>query len=113
MFAESIQADKVKTELRGLESNQHIESILNFLEKYIPTFTKEFNQKENESFEFWCEQINSWIDELIDVQENQLWNKFDKIIKEYEKMEIAKYKSKNKRSDGSSIILIHFWIKKN
>ena len=45
MFSEFIEADKDKCELEGLESNQHIEPILIFLEKYIFTFTKEFKQK--------------------------------------------------------------------
>lgn len=218
MFAESTQADKVKAELQGLNSDQHIESILIFLEKYIPTFTKEFKQKENESepkinqkmslhlheslrnekiypyhfsnehvnessnrkediyiniksngealtvfvieckrlpaysskseqeyvqgdgggierfkklhhgekypiaamigyiekdtFSFWFNKVNFWIEELTKQPKNTLWNKKDKLKKEYEQENIAKYKSENLRTNGTKILLFHFWILK-
>jgi hypothetical protein len=67
---------------------------------------------EKENFSYWYKQVNFWIEELTKQSENILWNKKDKLQKEYERQEVARYKSKNSRIDGSKIRLIHFWIMK-
>jgi hypothetical protein len=67
---------------------------------------------EKEKFSYWFKQVNLWIEELAKQPENIFWNKKDKLQKEYKHEKVAKYKSENSRTNGTKILLIHFWILK-
>jgi hypothetical protein len=69
---------------------------------------------QKESFDYWYEQINIWIDELITI--NTSWQKDDKLKLEKgypQKETISKYKSKNLRIKSKPITLFHLWVKMN
>lgn len=218
MFAESNEENAKQAEVNGLESNQHIEAILIFLERYIPTFINKngllVNENENsmnsqlsfhlndcrlidnnlfpysfspevpnskediqaalkssitnryetvfvieckrlptpppedrekeyvagkgagiqrfktlrhgknfsiaamiayiekENFSYWFTQINSWIEELSN-QEKTIWSHKERLQKEYERADFAKYISSHSRTNRPPIKLVHFWILKS
>lgn len=62
-------------------------------------------------FNYWHHTINSWIDALIAgaITTTAKWTERDKLLEEYKKSAIAKFKSENVRKTGS-IILIHLWV---
>lgn len=68
---------------------------------------------QKESFDYWYEQINIWIDELITI--NTSWQKDDKLKLEkgYPQKVISKYKSINLRIKSKPITLFHLWVKMN
>lgn len=70
MFAESKEEKAKKAEVNGLESNQHIEAILIFLEKYIPTFTNEIDLLENENENSMNSQLSSHLNDCRIIYNN-------------------------------------------
>lgn len=63
-------------------------------------------------FSYWHNQINSWIDDLIQKQIKSPvnWIQNDKLRQEYSKSVTAKYTSVNSRQNDS-VTLFHLWIK--
>lgn len=61
---------------------------------------------EENTYSHWHSMINSWIDELSQ-ESDSIWTVEDKLKIEYQKQNIAKYKS-----DHTNITLIHFWLRK-
>jgi hypothetical protein len=64
---------------------------------------------EEGSFQSWYNNINSWIDELIE-QDPSFWNVSDKLIPRF-KMDFRRFVSSHKRRNREDFIqLYHFWI---
>jgi len=62
------------------------------------------------NFDYWYEQVNSWITELIsDPAQSPRWEDQDKLIKTYVG-DIGEYQSIHSRLQKNPIILHHFWI---
>jgi hypothetical protein len=63
-------------------------------------------------FEYWYEQLNAWINELIDkkIFSPVPWTRKDRLEKGYIKLNTAKFLSENSRQNDT-IILSHFWVR--
>ncbi len=59
---------------------------------------------ETETFDFWFQKINSWIDKEI-TKDNSFWNETDYLFKNNNKLY-----SKHLRHNKTAIELQHFWI---
>ena len=74
------------------------------------THSAMFGYVQKEDFKYWYEQINTWIDELIQDESQEIeWNENDKLIKISFNAKYAKLVSNNKRTNDS-IVLYHFWL---
>ncbi|WP_143436707.1 hypothetical protein [Hymenobacter crusticola] len=66
------------------------------------------------NFIFWHNQINAWIDELIQSNKTSasIWNTNDKlfILSEISPDRLCKFESTSLRKDGTSINLLHYFI---
>jgi len=65
---------------------------------------------QKEDFEYWHNQINIWIEELIHDSSQEIeWTNNDKLNELSINTNIAKFKSVNKRADNS-IFIFHYWL---
>lgn len=67
---------------------------------------------EEETFSYWHEKVNSWIEFLINSGYNDsliVWEEKDK-LSEVAISEIGEYKSVHKRNSIQTIVLHHFWL---
>lgn len=64
------------------------------------------------NFDYWYDKINEWISNLIIESRTQTvkWAEEDKLINEYTKAQVARYRSFNSRLKDS-ITLFHLWVK--
>ncbi len=63
----------------------------------------------SESFEFWKDKVNSWIDELS--SSDGFWNEDEKIIMN-ENVDVSTFSySIAHRKEENDLLLHHFWIK--
>ena len=74
------------------------------------THSAMFGYVQKEDFEYWYKQVNTWIDELIQDESQEIeWNNNDKLNRLYINTNIAKFQSVNKR-ENDSITIFHYWL---
>jgi len=66
------------------------------------------------TFNHWYQQINHWIDQLINHNDDQneiIWRENDKLVELSQKTEyIAKYISTHSRKTREILTIRHFWL---
>ncbi len=69
-----------------------------------------FGYVQREDFDYWHNQVNNWIEELIlDSSQDIQWDENDKLNKLSFNPNIAKFQSVNKRTKDT-ITLFHYWL---
>ena len=82
-------------------------------ESHAPTVSKSaiVGYLEDESFDFWFQKVNEWIDNEAKSDKFGFWNRNDKIKSTEIGIDISQYQSEHNRRTQPDISLYHFWVK--
>lgn len=65
---------------------------------------------QKETYEFWINEINTWIEEIYEKKLQAGWSADDKLQLVEIKGELGEFFSENSRVGGSKVALNHFWL---